>query len=333
MDVNNENPKTVCIGGGTGLSTMLMGLKLYTPNITAIVTVADDGGGSGVLREELGMLPPGDIRNCITALANIEPVMTRLMSYRFEKGYLKGQSFGNLFLAAMYGICGSFTEAVTRMGDVLAITGKVLPVTTEDVRLFAEFENGATVLGESKILAVKKLSDCRIRRVKLVPECPKALPQSIEAIKEAELIIIGPGSLYTSIIPALLADGIAQAVADSKAMKLYIANVMTQDGETEGYTVSDHVKTLFMHSGGRIFDKCLANNKILPDSALEKYREEDAEQIFADIEELQKLGVIVYERPVAGIYEGYVRHNPRLLAREIMNIYAKERKADTEEAL
>lgn len=321
-EIERSYPKTVCIGGGTGLSTMLRGLKLYTPDITAIVTMADDGGGSGVLREELGMLPPGDVRNCITALANIEPAMAKLMTYRFDKGHLKGQSFGNLFLAAMYGICGSFEEAVTRMGDVLAITGKVLPVTTEDVRLYAEFENGAAVLGESKILAVKKLSNCRIRRVKLVPEHPKAQPQSIEAINEADLILIGPGSLYTSIIPALLADGIADAVKNSPAVKLYIANVMTQDGETEGYTVSDHVKSLFDHCGGRIFDKCLTNNKVLPEEALEKYKEEDAEQIFADMDELKRLGMTVYERPVAGIYDGYIRHNPRLLAKEIMGIYA-----------
>lgn len=323
MKTNNENslPKVVCIGGGTGLATMLRGLKLYTPNITAIVTVADDGGGSGILREELGMPPPGDIRNCITALANIEPIMTRLMSYRFDKGNLKGQSFGNLFLAAMNGICDSFDEAVARTSDVLAITGRVLPVTTEDVRLLAEFENGSTVLGESKILAVKKLCDCRIEKVKLVPEHPKALPESIEAIKEAELIIIGPGSLYTSIIPALLVDGIADAIMQSEASKLYIANIMTQDGETEGCSVSDHVKALFDHSGGRIFEICLANNKPLYEDMLEKYREEGAEQIFADRENLEKLGITVYEGAVAGVFEGYARHNPRLLAREIMSIY------------
>lgn len=255
------------------------------------------------------------------ALANTEPIMAKLMSYRFERGNLKGQSFGNLFLAAMYGICGSFEEAIARTGDVLAITGRVLPVTTEDVRLYAEFENGTAITGESKIIAVKKLNSCRIKRVRLVPERPKALAASVEAIKNAELIVIGPGSLYTSIIPNLLVDGIAEAVMESNAVKMYIANIMTQEGETEGYVLSDHVKELFAHSGGKIFDKCIVNNKPIPKSILEKYLEEGAEPLSTDIERVEGLGVSVYERPVAGVYGEYVRHNPRILAREIMNIY------------
>ncbi len=231
---SGKGPKIVAIGGGTGLSTMLRGLKRHTNNLTAIVTVADDGGGSGVLRQELGMLPPGDVRNCLEALANVEPVMGELLHYRFAEGSLKGQSFGNLFLAALNGISGSFDQAVSLMSQVLAITGRVLPVTTANVQLEAEFENGAKVLGESKIFYCKKREDCRIRRVRLLPQRPPALAPALEAISEADMIILGPGSLYTSIIPNLLVEGIARAVADADALKVYVANVMTQEGETEG---------------------------------------------------------------------------------------------------
>ncbi|MEF9972027.1 MAG: YvcK family protein, partial [Oscillospiraceae bacterium] len=210
-------PRVVVIGGGTGLSNMLRGLKRYTGKLTAIVTMADDGGGSGTLRDELGMPPPGDIRNCLQALANTEPTMEQLLSYRFKDGCLKGQSMGNLFLAALNDISGSFDEAVRKMSEVLAITGRVLPVTTEDVRLFASFDDGTEVLGESKIMAHKKSGDRRISRVNLIPENPPALQDSIDAISQAELILLGPGSLYTSIIPNLLTAGITEAIASSDA--------------------------------------------------------------------------------------------------------------------
>ncbi len=324
-NVNRNNPPSiVCIGGGTGLSTMLRGLKLYTPNITAIVTVADDGGGSGVLREELGMLPPGDIRNCILSLSNIEPTMEKLFNYRFESGHLSGQSFGNLFLAAMNGISTSFDEAVTRMCDVLAITGRVLPVTNENVHLMAEFVNGETVVGESKIMNAKLFHDSKISKVSLIPENPAPLPATIEAIESADLIIFGPGSLYTSVIPNLLVDGIAEAVEKSKALKLYICNVMTQCGETENYLVSDHIKALFYHAGVKLFDICLANNMPAPPELLEKYGFEGAEQLFADKEEIEKMGITVYEAAVSGRDKNLVRHNSRLLAREIMRIFREK---------
>ena len=194
---SGKGPRIVAIGGGTGLSTMLRGLKRYTNNLTAIVTVADDGGGSGVLRQELGMLPPGDIRNCLEALANVEPLMSELLHYRFAEGSLRGQSFGNLFLAALNGISDSFDQAVSRMSQVLAITGTVLPVTTTDVQLEAEFENGARVLGESKIFYCKKREDCRIRRVRLIPERPPALQPAIEAIEAADMLLFVYGECVT----------------------------------------------------------------------------------------------------------------------------------------
>ena len=321
---NKNYPKIVCIGGGTGLSTMLRGLKLYTPNITAIVTVSDDGGGSGVLREELGILPPGDIRNCILALANIEPFMRKLLTYRFQSGNLQGQSFGNLFLAAMNGISDSFEEAVTHMSEVLAITGRVLPVSTDDVNLVARLENDKLVKGETKICEMKTVYNCRIQEIWLEPKNAKPLNASLEAISDADMIILGPGSLYTSIIADLLVDGIPQAVLKSKAMKVYVSNIMTQNGETEGFTVSDHIKELFKYGGGKLFDICLANNGAVPEDILEKYKAEDAEQTVADKEEIEKLGVKLFEAPLSSCIEGTVRHNSRLLAKELLKIYRNE---------
>ena len=259
-----HGPKVVAIGGGHGLSNMLRGLKNYTENLSAIVTVADDGGGSGMLRQDLGMPPPGDIRNCMEALANTEPLMRELMHYRFTEGTLAGQSFGNLFLAALNGISPTFDVAVERMSQVLAITGRVLPVTTADVQLEAEFENGASVVGESKIFYCKKKEDCRITRVRLLPEHSKALPAALAAIQEADMLIFGPGSLYTSIIPNLLVDGIVESIQRSRALKVYVANVMTQEGETEGYTASDHIQAIFQHSAPGLFDLCLANSSPIP---------------------------------------------------------------------
>ena len=259
----NRGPRIAVIGGGHGLSNMLRGLKKYTENIAAIVTVADDGGGSGVLRQDLGMPPPGDIRNCMEALANTEPLMSELLHYRFTEGTLAGQSFGNLFLAALNGISPSFDTAVSRMSEVLAITGRVLPVTTADVRLEAEFENGSSVVGESKIFYCKKQEDCRIRRVRLLPEHPKALPEAEAALREADMIVLGPGSLYTSIIPNLLVDGIVEAIQASDALKVYVCNVMTQEGETEGYTASDHIAALFHHSAPGLFELCLDRKSVV----------------------------------------------------------------------
>lgn len=316
-------PRIVVIGGGTGLSTMLRGLKTYTENITAIVSVSDDGGGSGVLREDLGMLPPGDIRNCITALANTEPTMMELMNYRFPEGINKGQSFGNLFLAALNGITGSFEEAVTRMNEVLAVTGKVLPVTNANVNLVADFENGASVVGESKIAAKKKQQNCRIHKVRLEPERPKALPHAIDAILSADMIILGPGSLYTSIIPNLLVDGIVQALEQSKAPKIYVLNIMTQDGETEGYTAFDHLHALLQHSAPHLVDACIYNTAPVPDPIQARYKTEDAEPVEMDMQRFREAGVEMYGFPLIAGDSQLARHDPALLAQAVVNVFGR----------
>ena len=324
MSKQKSEPSIVVIGGGSGLSNMLRGLKLHTGKLTAIVTMADDGGSSGSLRNELGMPPPGDVRNCLQALANTEPTMEQLLGYRFSEGVLRGQSLGNLFLAALNDISGSFYEAVRSLSEVLAITGRVLPVTTEDVRLMAHFDDGTEVVGESKITQHKKNTDRRITRVELLPANPPALDESIEAIENAELIILGPGSLYTSIIPNLLTKGVADAIANSDALKIYVLNVTTQDGETEMYTASDHVKALFLHSGKKLFDYCLANSMPLPERVAARYAEQGASQTLVDIGEIKQLEVETIMRPMLDCTGGLARHNPKLLAAEIMRLYREK---------
>ena len=314
-------PRITVIGGGTGLSTMLRGLKRYSSQITAIVTVADDGGGSGVLRSEMNMPPPGDIRNCLQALANTEPTMEALLGYRFTSGRLKGQSLGNLLLAALNDMCSSFDEAVQKMSEVLAVTGRVLPVTNKNIRLIAEFEDGKEVLGESKIARYKKEHDGHIRRVRLQPEHPPALKKSIEAIQQAEMIVLGPGSLYTSIIPNLLTRGITEAIAQSDAVRVYVLNVMTQDGETEGYTASDHIRALSAHSGAKLFDYCLANSIPIPEAVRARYESQGAEQTVVDEQEVRNLGVELIYAPVADFSGGLARHDSDALAAALVRLF------------
>ena len=291
-----RGPKITAIGGGTGLSTMLRGLKKYTRNLTAVVTVADDGGGSGVLRRDIGMPPPGDIRHCMEALANVEPIMQRLLTYRFTEGGLAGQSFGNLILAALNGVTGSFEEAVSQI-----------------------FENGARVVGESKICDVKKQQDCRIHHVELIPAKPKALPAALEAIREADLLLLGPGSLYTSVIPNLLVAGVPEAIRESDALKIYICNIMTQDGETEGYTAADHLEALMDH--GAKVDLCLANSAPVGEGLVERYRAEDAAPLVVDRERISAMGLELVERPVASEGGDYARHDPDKLAAAVLELY------------
>ena len=319
-----NGPKIVAIGGGTGLSALLRGLKRHTKNLTAIVTVADDGGGSGVLRREIGMLPPGDIRHCMESLANVEPIMEQLLTYRFHEGSLAGQSFGNLLLAALNGITGSFEEAVTQMSQVLAITGRVLPVTSADVQLEAVFENGSRVVGESSIFAFKKEQDCRIAHVNLIPARPKALDAALEAIRQADLILLGPGSLYTSIIPNLLVDGVVDALCHAPALKLYICNIMTQEGETEGYTAADHVVALLKHGAPGMVDVCLANSDPVREGLLERYRKEDAAPLVIDRERFEQMGLELVEAPMASRTGDLARHSDECLARAVMDLYRQK---------
>ena len=313
-----KGPKIVVIGGGTGLSTMLRGLKNYTSNITAIVTVGDDGGGSGVLREDLGILPPGDIRNCILALARTEPLMEELLQYRFKDGRLKNQNFGNLFLAAMDGISDNFEDAVQKMSSVLAVKGKVLPVTLEEMVLEAELENGNKVRGESIIGEEVIEQDSRIKKLKIFPEDAKALDDAISAIEDADAIVLGPGSLYTSILPNLLVKDITRSIKKSKALKLYICNIMTQPGETQKFSVSDHIKVIFDHCGRDIIDCVIANEESIHPDLRDKYYAEGSDIVNLDIEELEKLGVDVVKDDLTETQKTYVRHNAQKLAKIII---------------
>ena len=318
MIKENNETKVVVIGGGTGLSTMLRGLKQYTSHITAIVTVGDDGGGSGKLREDLGMLPPGDIRNCILALADTEPLMEDLLQYRFTEGSLKGQCFGNLFLAAMAGISENFEDAVQKMSSVLAVKGKVLPVTLDDMKLVAELENGEIIEGESKIPREVIVRKTRIKKLAIKPIDAKPLEEAIKAINNADVIIMGPGSLYTSIIPNLLVKGIPEAICKSPAKKVYISNVMTQPGETDGFKVSNHLKVLMDYGVAGNIDYVIANNGIIPPDIKEKYARENAELVVLDYENISNLNVNVIEADLIKITKRYVKHNAEKLAELIM---------------
>lgn len=318
MIKENNETKVVVIGGGTGLSTMLRGLKQYTSHITAIVTVGDDGGGSGKIREDLGMLPPGDIRNCILALADTEPLMEDLLQYRFTEGSLKGQCFGNLFLAAMAGISENFEDAVQKMSSVLAVKGKVLPVTLDDMKLVAELENGEIIEGESKIPSEVIVRKTRIKKLAIKPIDAKPLEEAIKAINNADVIIMGPGSLYTSIIPNLLVKGIPEAICKSPAKKVYISNVMTQPGETDGFKVSNHLKVLMDYGVAGNIDYVIANNGIIPPDIKEKYAKENAELVVLDYENISNLNVNVIEADLIKITKRYVKHNAEKLAELIM---------------
>ena len=309
-----KGPKIVVIGGGTGLSTMLRGLKYYTSNITAIVTVGDDGGGSGKLREDLGMLPPGDIRNCILALADTEPIMKELLQYRFTDGNLKNQSFGNLFLAAMDGISDNFEDAVQKMSSVLAVTGKVIPVTLDDMQLKAILKNGNIVKGESQIPkeAIKQKSP--IERLVLEPEDAVPLKEALDAIKEADAIVMGPGSLYTSVIPNLLVNKISSAVRKSKAYKVYISNIMTHPGETDGFTASDHLKTIQKYGGKDIVECVIANCGAISDELKEKYDKEGAKLVELDEENIKSQGVDLIVGNLIKMESGFIKHDADYLA-------------------
>lgn len=312
-----RGPKIVTIGGGTGMSTMLRGLKHHSANITAVVTVADDGGSSGRLRRDLGVLPPGDFRNCLVALADAEPMMSKLFQYRFEKGTdLEGHSFGNLFIVAMGGITGSFDEGIREASRVLAVRGQILPPTLEDVTLCAELRDGTRVEGESNIGVAKQ----PIQRVFLDPARPAAYPDTVKAIMEADLVIVGPGSLYTSILPNLLVDGVAKALASTDALRVYVCNVATQPGETDGFGVTEHVTALLGHLGvdRQAVDLVLANNDL---SNADQIRPEWRVQSVAPANgrAIEGMPEVVYADVVNP--NNPLRHSPEKLADAIMRIY------------
>jgi uncharacterized cofD-like protein len=307
--------KIVAIGGGTGLSTMLRGLKKHTSNLTAIVSVSDDGGSSGRLQKELGVLPPGDIRNCLVALADDEALVTDLFRYRFTEGDgLTGHSFGNLFLAAMTGITGNFDEAIKVSSRVLNIKGRVLPATLAVARLCARLTDGTIVEGESNISA----SERPIARVYLDPARAEPLEEVITALREADAIILGPGSLYTSILPNLLVERVAREIEASHAVKLYVCNVMTQPGETDGYSASRHVEALLENAGARVCDIVVVNDE-LPRKLLDLYADEGQLPVVVDKVKLDRLGMRTVRASVMSETQT-VRHDPERLAHVVIEI-------------
>lgn len=316
-------PKVVVIGGGTGLSILLMGLKKFTSNITAIVTVADDGGGSGVLREDLGMLPPGDIRACLLALANTEPAMEKLLKHRFTDGILKGQNFGNLLIAAMNEIYGSFEMAIRQTSEVLAVTGKVLPMTLDNVKLCAILENGELIKGESEIPLRSMKSGSKIDCIYMEPKISYPLVKSVEAINNADIIVLGPGSLYTSVIPNLLVNDITNVIYRSKAPKVYIGNVMTQPGETENYTLLDHVEAILKHTKIDFLDYVIANDEEIPIDTLEKYIIDGSKPVLIgknDEEKLKAKGIKLIGSKLIDIEKSYIRHDNINLSQILIDI-------------
>lgn len=326
MDVVNENikkyKKVVVFGGGTGLPIILKGLKNYTRNITAVVTVADDGGGSGKIREDMGMLPPGDIRNCLISLSDVEPITEKLMQHRFKEGYLRGQSFGNLFIAAMYEIFGDFEHALKELGSIFRITGKILPMTLEDTNLKAELEDGEIIFGEQYIPEYVRKTGKKINRMMIVPEIVEPMKETIESIREADLIIFGPGSLFTSVIPNILVKDVVEHIKESKAKVAYITNIMTQPGETDGYNVLDHLNMIINHCKDNVIDYIVVNNKKPEKDVLEKYKKENSTQVVLDDsqrESIKKMNINIIEDDFLEVEKMYIKHEACKLSRILIN--------------
>ncbi|MFB1082339.1 uridine diphosphate-N-acetylglucosamine-binding protein YvcK [Jeotgalibacillus sp. JSM ZJ347] len=318
--MTQQKGKVVVIGGGTGLSVLLRGLKQHPLDLTAIVTVADDGGSSGRIRDDLKIPPPGDIRNVIAALSDVEPLVEEMFQYRFaSKNELSGHSLGNLIIAAMTSITGDFAHGVEEMSKVLNVRGRVLPSANQSIVLSAEMEDGTIIKGESKI----PFSGKKINRVFLSPKNVKALPQAVEAIEEADMIIIGPGSLYTSILPNLLVKEIGQAVLKSSAPKVYICNLMTQAGETMNYTASQHVEAIYQHMGTKFMDYVLVNNEDVPAEIRSLYDKEMAEPVKFDVDRLKALGLqVVYDKIIIN-REGLIRHDTDRVAEIVVRLMAE----------
>lgn len=309
-------PRIVVIGGGTGLSVMLRGLKEKPLDITAIVTVADDGGSSGILRTELEMVPPGDIRNVLTALADVEPMLGKMLEYRFEKGQgLAGHSLGNLILAAMSDITGDFVTGVRELSRVFAVRGHVLPAANHAIVLKAEMTDGSIIEGESKIPRAGKT----IKRVFIEPEQVSPLPEAIHALKQADAILIGPGSLYTSILPNLLVPEITRTIVESDAVKIFVCNVMTQPGETDRYAVSDHLKAVRDHVGQDLFDYVIVNNGEIPPQVQDRYAEKGAKVVHLDLDEVTRQGYKVIADQLV-LFRTYLRHDAEKLSQHIYQL-------------
>jgi uncharacterized cofD-like protein len=310
------------IGGGHGLSNLLFGLKEYTSNLTAIVTVADSGGSSGRLREEFNIVAPGDIRNCLVALADAPALMGELFQFRFaQDSELKGHNFGNLFLTAMVQLTnGDFEKAVKESSKVLAIRGKVVPSTVSNVHLVAEYEDGSRTEGEAKI----PRRDKRISRLYLNPENILPTQDALDAIENADIVILGPGSLYTSIISNLVIKGITQALEETSAYKIYVCNVMTQPGETDGYSASDHLRALMRHTSMRVVDACLINNALVPDDALLRYRQDNSYPVTPDSEHIRGLGCKAVAADLLGVND-FVRHDAKKLTKVLIDLIETQR--------
>ncbi|MFP5112686.1 gluconeogenesis factor YvcK family protein [Bacillaceae bacterium C204] len=316
-------PRIVVIGGGTGLPVLLRGLKQFPVDITAIVTVADDGGSSGRLREDLHIPPPGDIRNVLASLSDVEPLVEEMFQHRFKtSNELSGHSLGNLILAAMTSITGNFVHAIQEMSKILNVHGKVLPAANQSVVLHAEMEDGTIVSGESKI----PYSGKRIKKVFMTPEKIRPLPETLQAIRQADLIIIGPGSLYTSILPNLLVPKIGDELCRSHAKKVYICNLMTQAGETHGFSASDHVKALYDHMSCAFINTILVNNEEIPQDIQLRYNEELADPVVYDLQRLFELGLEVVHADIAYQENGALRHDPKKVAKILYNLLLDETK-------
>ena len=312
----SKGPNIVTIGGGTGLSTLLHGLKEFTSNISAIVTVTDDGGSSGRLRKEFNILPPGDIRNCLVALADVEPLMRDLFQFRFnEESELKGHNFGNLFITVMSELTGDFDKAVKALSKILAIRGQVIPSTLKPVTLVAKHKNGQTTKGETQITQTEE----RIDKIFLNPPRCELTKEAKDAIGRAEAITFGPGSLYTSIISNLLIKEMQDAIFKSKAVKIYICNIMTQSHETDRYSASDHIKAIIQHTNSSIIDYVIINTQGIPQGFLEKYKEENAYPVENDSDKIREMGYKVIEKDLINTKD-YVRHNSKGLAKTVLGI-------------
>ncbi len=311
----SRGPRIVTVGGGTGLSVLLSGLKAYSSNISAVVTVADDGGSSGKLRQQFDVLPPGDIRNCLVALADAPTLMQDLFQFRFDgNSEFSGHSFGNLFITVMTQLTGDFEKAIKETSKVLALRGQVIPSTLDKVNLMAYYKDGSSLVGEEKIPKARKA----IGKVALIPAHSAATPDALKALREAQMIVLGPGSLYTSIIPNLLVSDIAQVIAQSQAIKVYVCNVMTQPGETDGYSVSDHISAIVSHSSARILDYCIVNAGDVPQDVMERYAKQNSYRVLCDRKKIEQMGYRVIEEDFVTIQDGVIRHDPAMLARIIL---------------